>query len=444
MNISNISSQNGLAPPLPDTSSLIETPNSGSLFIDPCRFLAEFQKLAASLWSQNPNGTPGVNNSQGAPEIDDARYSFSPEDMILQLQYLQGKTKQAQLNNAQEGLIGDQSKIDQNQKEALAKIDTWTQKCVDAAEQQKASAVLGWVTAGVGLLAAAIGIVVAAAAILVACCTAGAAAPIAAACIAGVVAACGLVGGGFALASSISQACGGGPAELSSLTRDLCTKILIDLGVPEEKAKSGGKLMSGALGLFCTAGLGVLVDQQFAGDTLGGLLELCGVPKDVAQIIGMVATIATTVVIAVGTIVITLGAGSGAAVGSVAKVASSGVKAGTDTLKLVTQAAQAVKTISQFLEGCCSLTKGGLSMAQGALGISEAVTRREGDQAQIDKKRIDAIIIGLMKGMEEEREQLKKILDEIQEGVQVTSDILAGAHDNRERIVNQMGACNAV
>lgn len=444
MTIANISAQGGLPSPQPDTSSHIGTQNGTSLFLDPLGFLAEFQKLAASLLAQNPNGTPGVNNPQGAPEIDEARYSFSPEDMILQLQYLQGKTKQAQLDSARENLVGDQSKIDQNQKDALAKIDTWTQKCTEAAEQQKASAILGWVTAGVGLLAAAIGVVVSLAAIVVACCTAGAAAPIAAACIAGVVAACGLVGGGFALASSISQACGGAPAELSSLASDLCTRILIDLGVPEEKAKSGGKLMSGALGLFCTAGLGVLVDQQFAGNALAGLLEVCDVPKDVAQIIGMVATLGTTIAIAAATILITLGAGTGAAVSSIAKAAGSGVKAGSDALKLVTQTAQAVKIISNFANGLCSLTKGGLSIAQGALGVSEAVTRREGDQARIDKKHIDAIIVGLMKAMEDEREQLKKVMQEIEEGLQVTSEILSGAHDNREQLVINMGACNAV
>lgn len=425
---------------------------------------------------------PGVCNANGAPEIDGTIIQFSPEDLAAALQVMTNKGKEAQLGTAKLDLLAKREQMDANQKEAIKKIDEWTSKCLEAAEQKKTQAVLGWVMAGVGLLAAAIGVVVAAAAIVVACCTAGAAAPIAAAVIGGVVACIGLVAGGIALGSQISVANGGGPIELSHLTEKLCTLILTPLvqaanpGMSEkeveEKAKNAGKFMSGALVTLSLAVPGVnllsaglvLMDPAFVGNAVAGLVGLCGANEDAVGWVAMGVTLATTIVMAVAVTVVTCGLGAGSLFSSGtkvavdtaktgvqvgAKVAEAGVKIATETAKVTAQEvvkmiAKIIQIVGGIMQGAASIGAGSVGIAKGGVGVAEAVTRREGDQAQIDKKKIDAIIVALMKAMEEDQEEIKKIMKQMEEGVQAVTQMLHGGAETRSQIAMNLGARSTV
>ena len=426
---------------------------------------------------------PGVCNANGAPEIDGVVLQFSPEDLAAALQVLTNKGKEAQLGTAKQDLDAKRTQMDASHKEAQAKIEEWKSKCVEAAEQKKTQSVLGWVMAGVGLLAAAIGVVVAAAAIVVACLTAGAAAPIAAAVIGGVVACIGLVAGGIALGSQISVANGGEPIELSHLTEKLCTKILLPAieadirannpGITdeevkakaEEKAGNAGKALSGALIVASlvvspalAAGL-MLLDPALVGNSVAGIVGLCGADKDTVGWVAMGVTLATTIVMAVAVTVVTCGLGAGALFSSGAKVAvdtaKTGVQVGanvaeasvyiaTETAKesakaVIKMIAKIIQIVGSIMQGTASIGAGSVGIAKGGVGVAEAITRREGDQAQIDKKKVDAIIVALMKAMEEDQEEIKKIMKQMEEGIQAVSQMIAGGAETRSQIAVNLG-----
>ena len=142
-----------------------------------------------------------------------------------------------------------------------------------------------------------------------------------------------------------------------------------------------------------------------------------------AEWVATAATIATTVAIAVGVMVITLGAGSGTALTGAAKTVAGLAKAGGMALQGLTQVA------------------GGLTQAaKNGAGIGTSALRHEGDVAQADKKKIDAVITVLMKAMEEDGEQLKKIMKEMEDGLQVVTQMLAGAAESRSQLAGNLVA----
>jgi hypothetical protein len=334
------------------------------------------------------------------------RIEFSAEDMAAALLVLQGKTQDAQLKTAKEGLTTSKKKLEEKNQQAMDKIKDWIDKCKEAASKEKAGGIFGWITKIAGFVAAAFAVAVAAVATVA---TGGAAAPLLALAIVG------LVGASISLASQISQAAGGPALELSTLMSKLCTKIMVACGVPEDKAEAAGKVLSGMVGILSGA---VIVDPAFAGQAFGGITELAGGDAmQVAIVTGVftaVAAIATSILM----IVASGGTNAGAAIDGVAKTMIS------------------IGRIGQAIAG---VTAGVGAAAQGGIGIAKAFDERDAANIHADKKTIDAVIAKLQKQMEEDREQLKKVLDEIMEGVNMVSQMINSAAQSRSQISANLG-----
>lgn len=386
------------------TQKLLDS--AGLAHVDSAKLLGEMAKLAATLNTQSPGGTPGVTNANGAPSIDGVRIEFSAEDMAAALLVLQGKTQDAQLATAKEGLTTSKKKLEEKNQQAMDKIKDWIEKCKEAAAKEKAGGIFGWITKIAGFIAAAFAVAVAAVATVA---TGGAAAPLLALAIVG------LVGASISLASQISQAAGGPALELSTLMSKLCTKIMIACGVPEDKAEAAGKIMSGMAGLLSGA---VLVDPAFGGQLFGGIAELAGGDAMQVAIVTGVFSAVTAIATSVLMIVATGGMGAGAAIDGVAK---------------------SMIAIGRVGQAVASVTSGAAAAAQGGIGIAKAFDERDAANIQADKKTIDAVIAKLQKQMEEDREQLKKVLDEIMEGVNLVSQMINSAAQSRSQISANMG-----
>lgn len=378
---------------------------NGVAQVDSAKILAELAKLASSLQAQNPNGVPGVTNSNGAPHIDGVTIDFSAEDMAAALLVLQGKTQEAQLNTAREGLTTNKKKLEEKNQQAMNKINDWIQKCKDAEAKSKAAGIFGWVAKIASFLASAIAVAVAAVATVA---SGGAAAPFLA------LAVVGLVGTTISLASQISQAAGGPALELSSLMAKAFSTILEAVGVPKEKAEQIGKIASGIVGMYTGA---VLLDPNFAGQALGGILELSGVDPAKAAIASAAFTAVVSIAISVVMIAATAGAGTGAAVSQIGSVLNTAAKIG---------------------QAAAGVTAGAATITQGALTIAKGVDEKAAANAQADKKLIDAIIAKLQKQMEDDREQIKKVLDEIMEGVNIVSKMINDAASSRTQLAGNL------
>lgn len=359
--------------------------------------------LAKTLNTQNPQGTPGVTNSNGAPELDGVTIQFSPEDLAAALQVLQGKTQDAQLKTAKEGIEGNRIKQQAAHAEALKKIQEAIKAAEEASAKAKASGILGWIGKIAAFVAAVVGVVVAGALTAI---SGGAAAPLLA------VATIGLVAATMTLASAISQAAGGPALEPSAWMPKLISSALQAMGVDKEKADAAGKMMSGVIGI--ATGLAV-VDPALAGNTLEGFVKLVGGSDQAAAITAAV----TTAIFGIGV--------------SIALAVASG---GTN---IAGSTAQTIKTVSAIVTGGIQVAAGGAQAAAGGVNIAKAVDENRMNLAMADKKTFDAAIMQIAKNMEDEREELKKIIQQIQDGMQVVTQMISAGAQNRDQISKNIG-----
>lgn len=384
-----------------DARGNVSLPNAGEISagnlgnVGSAKF-AELVQLAATL-----GGPSGVSNSNGAPSIGNVTINFSPEDMAAALLVLQGKTQDAQLRTAREGLESSRLKMQDQNEKALAKINDWIKSCESAGAKDKAGGVMGWVSKIAGFVGALMATVVAGVATVA---SGGAAAPLLALSIMG------LVGATMGLASHISQECGGPPLELSSLMTKVATAVLTAAGVPEDKVDAAARTLAGALGLVSGA---ALIDPALLGELAGGITQLGAGDAMTNAIMTGVFTAVATIALSIVMVVATGGAAAGDAVNGIAKTVGTAAKIG-----------QAV----------AGITAGATAVARGGVQIAKAHDERDAALAQADKKLIDGVIAKLQQRMEEDREQMKKVIDEIMQGVNLVSQMINSAGDSRTQI----------
>lgn len=369
--------------------------------VDINRLLGEMARMAAALPPSTSSGAPGMTDRNGAPVIDGVQIDFSPEDMAAALLVLQGKTQDAQLKTAREGIVTNQKRLEERNQQSMNKINEWIQNCKDAAEKEKAASVSSWISKILGFVAAAFAVVVAAVASVG---SAGAASPLLG------LAVIALVGATISLASQISQEYGGPELEISTWTAKLCSVVLEACGVPKEDAEAAGRMMSGMVGLLTFA---VLVDPAYAGQAFGGFAELVGANADQIAIVTGVATAVATIAISIGMVAAAGPTGVGAAVDGVAKTVLTAGRIG-----------QAVAGIGSGVAGATA----------GGYNIAKAGNERAANVAQADKKLIDAMIAKLQQQMENDREDIKKVMQEIMDGMNVVSQMINSAGESRSQI----------
>lgn len=363
--------------------------------------IASLQYAGAQQSANNAQGN-GVVNAAGAPSIDGVSINFSAEDMAAALQVLQGKTQEAQIRTAKEGIEVSKVKQQNAHETAMKKLDEWIKKCKDAAAKQKALGIFGWVAKALAFVACAIAAV--AATVL----TGGAAAPLLAVAIVGMVAS------GISLASGISQAAGGPPLEISTLLTKACAALLKGLGVPEDKVEAASKIMAGALALvLCPAA--IALDPALVGNMAGGIAMLA--TDDATKI---------AIVTAVFSLVASIGVG-------IAMAVMTGGASAADTVS------KTLQTVSKAVQAGMGAVQGVNTAVMGGLNIGIAIDEHGAAMAQVDKKKIDALVLMLQKQMEEDRDQLKKVLDEIQQGVSIVSQMINEAGQSRAQISANLG-----
>ncbi len=424
----------GLPAGLPPTEPGASAETARTISPDTSKLLAELAALAAS--HAGGSGAPGLPGGTGAPQIGGVTMDFSAEDMAAALLVLQGKTQDAQLRTAKEGLDAARLKADHANKKALDKIDTMIKKAAEAAAKQKALGILGWIGKIAGFIAAAVAVVVAA------CATAasfGAGAPMLA------FAVIGLVGATISLASGLSQELGGPALELSSLFNKLGTWLMQNvLGLSEEDAAKAGKMFAGALGVMTGA---VLVDPALAGDLVAGFAELVGADAGQSAIISMVFSVAFTITIGIVSAVASGGSSAaGSAVNVAGKVTTTGAQTASQVAKAVQTAEKTANTMvraAKIAQGLAGVVQGATTVSTGALGIAKAADERDIEHARAGKKEIDALLVKLQQQMEENTEEMKKVIEQIMDGYNIVSAMFNDAANSRQQLAANIGARTA-
>src|SRR5690606_26998793 len=103
-----------------------------------------------------------------------------------------------------------------------------------------------------------------------------------------------------------------------------------------------------------------------------------------------------------------------------------------------------IKTFNTVLASTNVAVSGSTQIAQGGLNISKAQSEEKAQKAMADKKDLEAMMLKLQKQMEEGREEMKKIIQQIEESTQLVSKMIAGTTDNMNQIAMNMGSRSTV
>lgn len=333
--------------------------------LDTTQALKELTKLASVLQTSQPGSTSGGNsitNANGAPQIDGVAMNFSAEDMAAALLVLQGKTQEAQLSTAKEGITTNKKKMEEKNKQAMDKINDWIKKCEDAASKQKAGGILGWFQKIFTAVAAVFAVVAAAVATAA---TGGAAAPLLALAVLG-------------LATSI-----------------------VSIASEIDKA-NGGKGFDDVAGWMDPASL--------IGKGFGELAKAFGADEQQAAIVSATFAVVATIALVAASVALTGGA-----------------SAMSDMQKLVLTASRIGQAVAGIAGGVTQAAKGGVD-------IAVAYDEKQASLIQADKKGIDAVLAKMQKQMEEDREEIKKVMDQMMEGMNIVSQMINSAGESRAQI----------
>jgi len=364
--------------------------------------LSQIQKTLGTL----ENKGDGVKNAQGAPNIAEPNMQLSADDLVALLQHMRSKSQDQQLATAKLGLERSRVDAQKNNEAQQKKIQEWINKCQEEANKSQLSKIFGWIGKIFAVIAAVVAIV---ASVVATPFTGGAAAALTALAVVGLVAAT------MSLADQISQASGGPEISLSNMMTKMVGGILEAMGVPKEKAEQIGRTMAGALAMMMPVAL--LVEPKLLGTMVQGIAQLAGADAQTTMALTMGFTLAAALVVGIGTAVVGFNA----------------AKAVSDVTN------QVMKTATALSQAVAQGVTGATQIAQGAIGIEKGKLAEEGEKALADKKELEAFLKMINQSMEDQREALRKLIQELEEGVKVVSSMVQSAADSMSQITSNLG-----
>lgn len=380
--------------------------------MDPTKVMEALAALQSSLDATPSQTSAGLTNRNGAPSIGGVTLAFSPEDMAAALLVLQGKTQDQQMKNATQGILIDQQKMADNNTKQLGKINDWITKCAEAAEKQKAETASNWFSTIFGVVAAVVSLVVAAVATVA---TGGAAAPLLAMAVIGVITT------SISLVNQV-RATQEPPQEpfdsFSQWAGKQMSNMLVGFGMDKDKADKLGSTLSGVAGILTGA---VLIDPAFAGQLMGGIAEALGADETQLAIVKTSFTLL-----------------AGLATAVVMMVACGKIPAG-EVMNGMTKILDITSKVGGLLTAGLAIGAGGAAISSGIAKVEGADLKKDAESKLVDKKKLDAMLIELQAAAEQAKDDLKKLLDEIQNGMATVSAMISAGGESRSQIATNMG-----
>ena len=339
------------------------------------------------------DGRPGP---AGAPALETANGQFDSDELALILGHMQSKATEGQLRTAKEGIELTQMKQKEAGLKAIQKIEEAAAKFAEAKAKEKSAGIFGWIGKIAAFVAAVVATVVAVVATVA---TAGAAAPLLA------IAVMGLVATGMDLANHISQNMDPPGPEISAgkLMMKGAEAVLKGFGMSEDEAKKWAPVL-----VVCAApGISAIMAPEVFGEAAMNIAVELGMKKEDAQWLAMAVTLAVTIATAV--VIIVASGGMGALDG----------------------AARVAQNIGRITQGVSAVVTGATGIAQGAIKIDAAASVRDAEMAQADKKKIDAAMVKLAQAMEEDQDKVKELIENLDAAMTMVSQMLASASQTR-------------
>lgn len=342
----------------------------------------------------------GVFNAKGAPMLA-AAVAYSASDMVDLLRLMSSKNQEVQAVTAQGSIKANMRNKEETAALQANKLQEWEKKCDEARNKSVLSKIFSWIGKIVATVASALFLVVATGLTGL---TGGLGAPMIA------LATLALIGSSMALADQISKECGGPEISLTNMVTTMVAKTLEACGVDAEQAERIGRLAAGAVAIMVPAVL--LVDPGMLGAMATSIAEMTGADANQAAMVAMVVTIATALT-----------------VGIVSGVLSGGAStAGTAT-----------KVVNAIIGGSSAIIQGSMGIAKGVNDLNVAQLQHDAEYAKAEEQKLIAICLELQGRMEEGMEELKKVMQIMDEGAQIVSQMLRGGADSIAQITANIG-----
>lgn len=361
--------------------------------------------ISSAVKLNQKDQSDGVTDTHGAPVLEAPVTDFGGDQLALILAALDTKIKEAQGKTAKEGIEAARQQTDSANKRMIGKLQEVIDKQKEAAEKEKENKVWGWI----GKIAAVIGAIVAVvAAVALTVATGGAAAPLLALAVVGLVAAT------VDLASQINKEIhpDAKPFTLGSLIGDAIVEAMDKAGISGDGRVAASSFAS-ALGFL-------LMQPDLAGQMAGDAAKANGASEAEIAKITMGVQIAAVVTSIVAMIVVTVASGGSSAAQSVSA-----------TVKNLMTAAKVIGAVAEIIRGSSGV-------AQGAIGIEVAEINQDADESRAAAKKIEAILAQLQSQSEEQTARLKEIIEALDEGMAQFSQMVSAASDQRANQVKNL------
>jgi len=202
---------------------------------------------------------------------------------------------------------------------------------------------------------------------------------------------------------------------------------------------TGGVAVGAVIGAVLAVGT-LIMEETGATEKLmkamaESIMKTFGCSKQTAQIWAQVIYMAMIVAVSVTSIVT-----------SAKGVVLGAAKAATQAAQMVELAADAAVKAAKLAEiiaktgKIMSLITTAITLAQLGVGVSGTVTGYQAAMSQVDKTEIDKILMLIQKRLEEDNEELQKIMDALSGDIAILIDLLESANKAKDKIALEMGS----
>ncbi len=344
------------------------------------------------------------------PMLEAPTQSFNASDMIDLLQILQSVSMNELLKTANEGVDSASNKTQNALKKQQDKIQEWIKKSMEAASKGLLAKVFNWGAKALALVATFAAVLSAWAA---SAATGGASTPLL------VMAVVGLISTIMSLANDISVATGGPEFNIAKTIQSVVAGLLIDVIKDGSSVGNYLKLIAGAPILPIL----LVVDPSLLGGVVGEVAVGLGANESVASIIGLCVTVASA--LCMMAVMIRFSAGT-----SMAAAANS---------ERTSRTIAKFNHVSEVLQNSVQFASGGFRAAEGYMNIAKAQREAEAQHAISEKKELEALRIKWQRLMEEGMEDMKKIVENLEESMRVFTKMLAVMTDSNAQIAKNLG-----
>lgn len=337
------------------------------------------------------SAVPGSAPPPSAPKLPEPTMEFDSESMILLLQTLNHKISELQMDTAKQTILLKKDETDRTREENVKKIEEAQAKQKDAEKAQKKS----WWTSLFKAIASVILSVVAVA--------------------------LAVVSFGAASAASVALIC---------LSVYMAAQSVADLTahiINKYREENGQEPIDLSL-------------TSWIGKGVAKIAEECGASESTCRWIQMGVSVGIQIGLAVASIALSFKAA--------ADVANAAEKAADSAGKILSATEKAAAVAENTSNACIKAMKimstvggivdAGLGIGDGVIKIEVAEKVRDARESQADAKLFDAIMMKLRQAMEEQQEEIKKLIRALEESDSIISQIIAGASDSRALTIRNM------